>query len=91
MRLEASVSYSLPILVPFTLFFVNAGVVDWSSSFISVWFACSGILKSKTPTTPTLQCINALFGDEDFRLDVIKLRVRDEMRVGSLGLAHRVF
>ena len=84
--MEASVSYSLPIFVPFNLIFVNAGVVDWSSSLISVWFACYGILKSKTPTTPTLQCTNAPFGDEDFSLDLIKLRVRDELRVGSLGL-----
>ena len=91
MSLEASVSYSLPILVTFNLIFVNAGEVDWSSSLISVWFACSGILKSKTPTTPTLQCANSLFGDEDFRLDLIKLTVWDEMRVGSLGLANRVF
>ena len=91
MSLEASVSYSLPILVPFNLIFVNAGVVDWSSSLISVWFACSGILKSKTPTTPTLQCTNAIFGDEDFSLDLIKLRVRDELRFGSLVVANRVF
>ena len=82
MSLEASVSYSLPILITFNLIFVHAGVVDWSSSLISVWFACSGILKSKTTTTPTLKSTNALFGDEHFRLDLIKLRVRDEMRVG---------
>ena len=91
MSLEASVSYSLPILVTFNLIFVNAGVVDWSSSLVSVWFACSGILKTKTPTTPTIQCTNALFGDEDFSLDLIKLRVRYELRVGSLGMENRVF
>ena len=91
MSWEASVSYSLPILVNFNLIFVNAGEVDWSSSLISVYFACSGILKSKTPTTPTLQCTNALFGEEDFSLDLIKLRVRYEFRVGSLGMANRVF
>ena len=90
MSLEASVSYSLPILVPFNLIFVNAGVVDWSSSLISFWFACSGILKSKTQTTSTLQRTNALFADKDFSLDMIKLWVRDELRVGSLGLANRV-
>ena len=91
MSLEASVSYSLPILVPFNLIFFNDGVVDWPSFLILVWFACSGILKSKTPTTPSLQCTNALFDDEDFSLDLIKLRVRYELRVRSLGLANRVF
>ena len=91
MSLEASVSYSLPILVPFNLIFFNDGVVDWSSFLISVCFACSGILKIKTPTIPTLQCTNAIFGDEDFSLDLIKLRVRDELRFGSLVVENRVF
>ena len=91
MSLEAIVSYYFPILVPFNLIFVNARVVDWSSSMISVWFACSGILKSKIPTTPTFQCTNALFGGEDFSLDLIKLRVRDELMVRSLGSAGRIF
>ena len=90
MSLEASVSYSLPILVLFNLIFVNAGVVDWSSSLISVWFACSGILRSETKTTSTLKSTNALFADNDFSLDLIKLWVTDELRVGSLGLANRV-
>ena len=91
MSLEASVSYSPPIRVTFNLIFVNAGEVDWSSSLTSVSFACSGMLKSKTPTTASLQCTNALFGDEDFSFDLIKLTVRDELRVGSLRLANRVF
>ena len=90
MSLEANVSYSLPILVSFNLIFFNAGVVDWSSSLISIWFACSGILRSETKTTSTLKSTNALFADDDFSLDLIKLWVTDELGVGSLGLANRV-
>ena len=90
MSLEASVSYSLPILVPFNLIFFNDGGVDWPSFLISVWFASFGILKYKTPTTPTRQCTNAIFIDEDFSLDLIKLWVRDELRFGSLVVANRV-